>query len=116
MLNVDSEEVKELAAKLKKLVNEVESGFLNRCSFRGLSSGLVSVQSMFDQVNALAEGEHSLKNLVDWHVEEGRCVAAALESQTEAICRTESATCESINDVYDNRACLLYTSDAADEA
>ena len=30
MLNVDSEEVKELAAKLKKLVNEVESGFLNR--------------------------------------------------------------------------------------
>ena len=70
MLNVDSEEVKELAAKLKKLVNEVESGFLNRCSFRGLSSGLVSVQSMFDQVNALAEGEHSLKNLVDWHVEE----------------------------------------------
>ena len=108
MLNVDSEEVKELAAKLKKLVNEVESGFLNRCSFRGLSSGLVSVQSMFDQVNALAEGEHSLKNLVDWHVEEGRCVAAALESQTEAICRTESATCESINDVYDNRAAKIH--------
>ena len=108
MMDVDIEEVKELAAKLKKLVNEVESGFLNRCSFRGLSSGLVSVQSMFDQVNALAEGEHSLKNLVDWHVEEGRCVAAALESQTEAICRTESATCESINDIYDSRAAKIH--------
>ena len=33
MLNVDSEEVKELAAKLKKLVNEVEQRYTMRATF-----------------------------------------------------------------------------------
>jgi len=99
-MHVHSDDVRQLAGKLNTIVSDVNVTVTDRCSFKGLSSGLVSVQSMFDQINAFTEGMHSLQNLVKWHVEEGHCVAAAIKSQTAAVCLTDAHTCDSLQTVY----------------
>ena len=67
-MHVHSDDVRQLAGKLNTIVSDVNVTVTDRCSFKGLSSGLVSVQSMFDQINAFTEGMHSLQNLVKWSV------------------------------------------------
>lgn len=51
-MHVHSDDVRQLAGKLNTIVSDVNVTVTDRCSFKGLSSGLVSVQSMFDQINA----------------------------------------------------------------
>ena len=94
------DEIRKHCEKLITIVDNADLNHLNHCSFAGLSSALVSVQSMFDQINAFTEGMHSLQNLVKWHVEEGHCVAAAIKSQTRAVCLTDAHTCDSLQTVY----------------
>lgn len=94
------DEIRKHCEKLITIVDNADLNHLNHCSFAGLSSALVSVQSMFDQINAFTEGMHSLQNLMKWHVEEGHCVAAAIKSQTAAVCLTDAHTCDSLQTVY----------------
>ena len=54
------DEIRKHCEKLITIVDNADLNHLNHCSFDGLSSALVSVQSMFDQINAFTEGMHSL--------------------------------------------------------
>lgn len=85
-------------------MEDADGSGINQCSFTGLTSGLVSVQSMFDQINDLVEGEHGLKTLFDWHIEEGNCVCTALKNQCRAICLTDTSTQGDLNGTYDTLA------------
>ena len=103
-MDVDIKELRTLCQRLEKTVTDAELESVDRCSFAGLNSGLVSVQSMFDQINELVDGDHGLKKLFEWHIEEGNCVSTALSNQSRAICLTDTSTQGDLNGTYDNLA------------
>lgn len=100
-MRVDNKELRRLCTKLDKVVHDTEVGSINQCSFTGLNSELVSVQSMFNQINELVTGDHGLRTLLDWHIEEGNCVCIALSNQCRAICLTDTSTQGDLNGTYD---------------
>lgn len=103
-MQVNNDQLRELCAKADTSIRNFDTAVFNRCGFTGLSSNLASVQSMFDQINSLAEGDHGIQKLAEWHAEEGRCVTTALKNQCRAICLTDTSTQGDLNGTYDNLA------------
>ena len=103
-MHVDNEALHEASAKLERVVGSLDVKQIQQCSFSGLSSDLVSVQSVFQQITELAESDHGLIDAFKWHIAEGICVYTALQSQCEEITRVDFDTKEAFNAVYRSEA------------
>ncbi|VHO00542.1 hypothetical protein LC603019_00833 [Lawsonella clevelandensis] len=101
-MNIRVDDLQLASKKLQKLVSDIDITSYNKCSFHGLSSQLVSLQSIFNQINALADSNHGLLKVMTWHASEGDCVWQALAKQCETLNYVDDDFGEILDLVYDN--------------
>ena len=99
-MHVDNDKLLDSCDKLQRLAKDISFTGVHHFGFTGLMSGLVSVQSFFEQVNEFADGDNGFIAAVTWHAEEAVCISNALRQQCAAVSTADDVTAEDFKTAY----------------